>query len=681
MISTVVYSEALDVEAWSGVITAPLADNLTIASVLLLTPHDALLADVQEAVERWKLPLFIAASATDDPVWNDHERCLKLPLSEYDKGRLVAAAHAYEIQVLPPFTRTVANFVEKCRSTFACPGHQGGECLRQHPAGARFKRLLGSGVFQVDIPHAAPELGNVLSHEGPVLEAEQLAASVFGADDTWFVLNGTSTANKVVASALLAAGDLVLMDRHNHKSVFLGALLQCGALPVYLDNVRDERGLLGGYRVGSLDEDHLRSRAADICKRRAFEPRPFRLAVVQQATSDGVVVSAKTLLSRIGHLCDYILFDGAWAGYEQFIPALAGLSPLDLQLTESFPGVIVTQSVHKQMSGLSQTSQIHKKDGHIKHLSRYCSWPIFNSAFMMHASTSPSYPLFMSLEVNAAILANGEGRRHWHRALTAAQLLRDQVAARCRFIQPLHFFLPNTPHEYHAQGASVIEPGLHYVDPCKVIFTTRAEFDIPACLVAQYLRDNDFTPEKTDFYTFTLLMTPSCDSAVLIKLVDALETFEKHFLAGSTALQVLPSLRPALDRYQGLTLTALSNNINRLYREHEIEHRQREIFSSTGMIKSRYSPYEANQRFITGSGRLQTLEHVVGRVAAEGVIPYPPGIMCIAPGERWTTTLADYLRAIEALLVQFPEFAPHVQGVHTVHKSDGSVAVEVFVFD
>ncbi|MFJ4349746.1 ornithine decarboxylase [Pseudomonas sp. NPDC089428] len=681
MIPTVVYSATLDVDAWEGVITAPLSGNLTLASVLLLTPLDALQADVREATERWNLPFFIVANPNDDSSWTNHERCLKLPLSEYDKGRLVAIAHAFEMQVLPPFTRTVANFVDKRRPTFACPGHQGGDCLQQHPAGARFRRLLGSGVFHVDIPHAAPELGDVLCHEGPVLEAEQLAASVFGADDTWFVLNGTSTANKVVASALLAAGDLVLMDRNNHKSVFLGALLQCGALPVYLDNVRDERGLLGGYRAGSLGEDHLRTRVADICERRACEPRPFRLAVIQQATCDGVVVSAGALLARIGHLCDYILFDGAWAGYEPFVPALSSLSPLNLQLTESSPGIVVTQSVHKQMSGLSQASQIHKKDKHIGHLPSYCPWPVFNSAFMMHASTSPSYPLFMSLEVNAAMLADGEGERHWRRALTAAQLLRDQVVHRCRFIQPLNSSLPNTPHEYLAQGALPIEPGLHYVDPCKVIFTTRGEFDIPACVVAQYLRDSNFTPEKTDFYTFTLLMTPSSDSAELIKLVDALEAFETHFLAGTAVLQLLPSLRVAPDHYQGLTLAALSNHINRLYREHEVEHRQSEIFSSIGTVRTSCSPYEANQQFIRGMARLKPLEQVVGRVAAEGVIPYPPGIMCIAPGERWTNALVDYLRAVEALSVQFPEFAPHIQGVHAVHKTDDSVAFEVFVLD
>lgn len=660
MTPTIVFSAALDVDAWDGVLTAPFhsSASLALASALFLTPEDAQQSFVLEAVTRWRLPLFIASVGVNGLADGD-ERRLSVPLSGPDRARLMAAALTFEHQVLPPFTRAVSSFVDMRRPTFACPGHQGGACLQQHPAGARFRQLLGPEVFHVDVPHAAPELGDVLGHEGPVQEAEQLAARVFGADDTWFVLNGTSTANKVVASALLAAGDLVLMDRNNHKSVFLGALVQCGALPVYLDNVRDERGLLGGYRLGALDEGHLRSRVGQICERRAGEPRPFRLAVIQQAACDGVVVDAAAVLARIGHLCEYVLFDGAWAGYEPFVPALAKLSPLSVKLTSTSPGIVVTQSVHKQMSGLSQTSQIHKKDRHICHLRRYCSWPVFNAAFMQHASTSPSYPLFMSLEVNAAMLADGEGERHWRQALAAAQ----------------------ASLEYQAQGALPIEPGMHYIDPCKAIFTTRGQSEIPACIVGQYLRDCGFTPEKTDFFTLTLLMTPSSDSAALNRLVGALEDFEAHWLKGTAVLQLLPSLRAASASYQGLSIAELGERISTLYRTHKVELRQSEIFSAIGAAQGNCSPYQANQQFVRGEASLQRIGEVAGRVAAEGVIPYPPGIMCIAPGECWTATLVGYLQAVEDLSAQYPEFAPHIQGVHRISDADGSVSFGVFVLD
>ena len=66
-------------------------------------------------------------------------------------------------------------------------------------------------------------------------------------------------------------------------------------------------------------------------------------------------------MDKIGHLCDYILFDSAWVGYEQFIPMMADCSPLLLELNENDPGILVTQSSDKQQAGFPQTSQIHKK--------------------------------------------------------------------------------------------------------------------------------------------------------------------------------------------------------------------------------------------------------------------------------------------------------------------------------
>lgn len=107
------------------------------------------------------------------------------------------------------------------------------------------------------------------------------------------------------------------------------------------------------------------------------------------------------MIDTIGHLCDYILFDSAWVGYEGFIPMLKECSPLLLELDEHDPGIFVTQSVHKQQAGFSQTSQIHKKDDHIKGQKRHCNHKHLNNAFMLHASTSPFYPLFAALDVNA----------------------------------------------------------------------------------------------------------------------------------------------------------------------------------------------------------------------------------------------------------------------------------------
>lgn len=86
-------------------------------------------------------------------------------------------------------------------------------------------------------------------------------------------------------------------------------------------------------------------------------------------------------------------------------------SPLLLDLNENDPGIFVTQSVHKQQAGFPQTSQIHKKDTHIKGQKRFCNHKRFNNAYILHASTSPLYPLFAALEINAKIHEGASGRR------------------------------------------------------------------------------------------------------------------------------------------------------------------------------------------------------------------------------------------------------------------------------
>ena len=112
-------------------------------------------------------------------------------------------------------------------------------------------------------------------------------------------------------------------------------------------------------------------------------------------------------------------------------------SPLLLELGPDDPGILVTQSVHKQMAGFSQTSQIHKKDSHIRGQARYVNQKRFNNAFMMHASTSPFYPLFAALDVNAKIHAGEGGRALWRDCVMVGIEARKTVLRNCKYLRPL----------------------------------------------------------------------------------------------------------------------------------------------------------------------------------------------------------------------------------------------------
>lgn len=280
---------------------------------------------------------------------------------EFYGRQLETAASHYETQLRPPFFRALVDYVNQGNSAFDCPGHQGGEFFRRHPAGNQFVEYFGEMLFRSDLCNADVAMGDLLIHEGAPCIAQQHAAKVFNADKTYFVLNGTSSSNKVVLNALLTPGDLVLFDRNNHKSNHHGALLQAGATPVYLETARNPYGFIGGIDAHCFEESYLRELITEVAPQRAKEARPFRLAVIQLGTYDGTIYNARQVVDKIGHLCDYILFDSAWVGYEQFIPMMADCSPLLLDLNENDPGILVTQSVHKQQAGFPKLHKSIKK--------------------------------------------------------------------------------------------------------------------------------------------------------------------------------------------------------------------------------------------------------------------------------------------------------------------------------
>ena len=165
--------------------------------------------------------------------------------------------------------------------------------------------------------------------------------------------------------------------------------------------------------------------------------RPFRTALIQLGTYDGTITNAKQVVEKIGKLCDYIIFDSAWVGYEQFIPMMKECSPMLLELKDKDPGVLVIQSVHKQQAGFSQASQIHKKDKHIKGQERYCNHKRLNNAFMKHASTSPFYGIFLLLDVNAKMHEGEAGIKLWKECVEIGIETRKLVLKNCHYIRPL----------------------------------------------------------------------------------------------------------------------------------------------------------------------------------------------------------------------------------------------------
>src|SRR6188768_607126 len=354
--------------------------------------------------------------------------------------QIVASVVDYGMSLLPPFFGGMLAYDSAANVSFACPGHQGGQFYRKSPAGQLFYKYFGEQIFRNDLCNADVELGDLLIHVGAAVDAQRHAAQVFGADRTYFVLNGTSTSNKVVTQATLKKGDLVLFDRNNHKSLHQGALVKAGAIPIFLPTARNSFGMIGAVDWDAWDEKSLRDQIAahPMIKdpARAKSQRPFRMACIQLATYDGTVYNVRKVMEKIGHLCDYVLWDEAWIGYNAFHPLFEDHSPMRLTgLGPEMAGLFSTQSVHKQGAGFSQASQIHKRDEHIRGQRRFIEHTRFNESFLMNASTSPFYPLFASIEMNAKVHDGRAGEVLWDACIELGIEVRKKVREFARYYE------------------------------------------------------------------------------------------------------------------------------------------------------------------------------------------------------------------------------------------------------
>ena len=625
-------------------------------------------------------------------------------VSTADREKIIDLAKNYEQKMVPGFLTDLINFAQAKPISFTTPGHHNGQYYDKHPAGVVFNKFFGKNLMFADTSDTVPQLGDTMTHAGTPLDAEKLAAKTYHADKVYFCTNGTTSANSICASALLSEGDLVLFDRNNHKSLYNSALVMSGAKPVYISTDRNALGLIGEMDPDFLTEDKIRAEVAKVDPEKAKAKRPFRLAIVQAETYDGVFYDAKWIVDRIGKLCDYILFDCAWGGFEEFVPIMRHLSPLLLNLGPDDPGILVTQSLHKQQAGMAQASQILKKDSHIKGQKRYVDHKHFNHAYLKFVTSSYAYPLYASLTVNSYVTA-GEGNKKWW-----ADTLRMGIEWRQKLLKQSKLFKPLVPDNFAEiptadlmneakywnmsqdddwHGFRKMGSGEAMIDPLKITVKTPGidvknakyeETGIPGAVVAEFLMENHIIRAKNDLNSLLFLLTPGDSQEELDTLLDAFLKFEKYYDEDALVKDVLPFLYQEYpERYHGYTLKQLCQKMHEYYKENKTFVLQQELFAKPNMQNYQMTPAEADQLFKKDQTELVDLEDVVGRTAAEGALPYPPGVFIVAPGEKWGEIDQKYFEVLAHAIEKFPGFVPEIQGVYLEPQEDGSIKVQAEV--
>ena len=664
------------------------------------------------------IPVFLMTSrrtATDLPMKvleqvNDFIWLLE-DTSEFIGGRVVAAMNRYRETVLPPMFKALARFASVYEYSWHTPGHTGGTAFLKHIAGRAFFEFFGEELFRSDLSISVGELGSLLDHSGPIGEGEKYAAKVFGADRSYTVTNGSSTSNRVIMMASVTRGQIALCDRNCHKSVE-HAITLSGAIPTYLVPSRNGLGLIGPIHPQKLTVDAIRGAIADNpLGEKAKDSTPVH-AIITNSTYDGLCYNVLRVEELLGQSVDRLHFDEAWYGYARFNPiyegrfAMHGASNVP---DRSGPTIFATQSTHKLLAALSQASFIHVRDGR-----RPIPHNRFNEAFMMHASTSPQYAIIASNDVSAAMMDGTGGLTLTSESIGEAIAFRQMIARmRAELVDSGDWFFgvfqPDTVTvggrrvAFHdadpgqlAEDASawVLRPeedwhgfdGLEddycMLDPIKVSIMTpgmsaqgeMGEHGIPAAIVSAYLGAQGIVVEKTTDFTILFLFSFGITNGKWGTLVNALLNFKKDYDADRPLREVLPDLVAAdPSRYGAMGLKGLADEMFTAMAELKTTETMARGFSALPVPE--LTPVEAYEELVLDHVESLSLDEMASRVVATGVVPYPPGIPLLMPGENAGPSdgpFLAYLKALEAFDQRFPGFA---HDTHGVEVEDGNYRV------
>ncbi|MEU6785121.1 Orn/Lys/Arg decarboxylase N-terminal domain-containing protein [Nonomuraea angiospora] len=661
------------------------------------------------------LPVFLMTQEQELPLWvYEVIQGYVFPLEDTPRfiaGRIAYAAEQYAEHILPPFFGALRRLEDHHRYSWHTPAHAGGVAFLKSPVGRAFFDFYGERLLRTDLSISVTELGSPLDHTGPIGEAERNAARIFGADRTFFVVNGNSTANRIVGHHAIARDDTVLVDRNCHKSV-QHALAISGARPVYLVPERNGLGLAGPIPPAALEADAVRARVAA----HPLAAGAPAYAVITNSTYDGVCYDAVRVGELLGASVPRVHFDEAWFAYARFNPLYAGRYGMAIdERTLPGPGrptVFATQSTHKLLAALSQAAMLHVRPAERAPV----DYDAFNETYLMHASTSPLYPMIASLDVAAAMMDGPSGPFLTGEAIVEAVRFRQamvRLAARIRedgrrpdwffgVWQPRTVTDPRTGQSVSFaeadpallcaeprcwtleagaawHGFDGMSEGYGLLDPVKVTITCPGadavtgtlDWGIPARIVAAYLQRRGIVVEKTGDHTLLVLFSMGITKGKWGTLIDALTDFKNAYDDDLPLAEVLPGFGPP-----AVSLQKFCTLVHEKLRDSELGKLLDQVFTTLPEPVS--TPADCYQAMIRARTERVRLADLPGRVAAATVVVTPPGIPMLMPGEATGPAdgpLMAYLRALEDFDRAFPDLATEIHGAH--RDGDGRYRVEV----
>jgi len=675
------------------------------------TPPEALLNRIRARNKTIPVLLLTDRLATEDiptPVLRQiHETLWKTADTiEFLSGRIETHLVEYIKSVYPSFFGELVKYAEEYKYAWHTPGHMGGEGFLRSPAGVAMHKFFGENVFRADLSISVPELGSLLDHSGVVKDAESNSARVFGADYTYYVLNGTSNVNQIIWRSQLVRDDIAFVDRNCHKSLNY-AMVITEAYPVYIIPRRNKRGIIGPCRLSEFSEKSIRAKVADnklIPKE--LKGNEVKMSALTNSTYDGICYNVINIKKQLQKSVENLHFDEAWYAYARFHPIYKDhFGMADDSVNDNHPPIFVSQSTHKLLTAFSQASMLHIRNGtHVK-----VEPDEINESYMMHGSTSPQYSMIASLDVATKMMDDNGESMMGDIVLQAIQLRKkvQQIAKEMKE-QGRWFFemwqprkvdhdgviknFEDVPAEYLCQnqkpwvftsqdnwhGFEDMEDNYAMVDPIKLTFTTpginehgeMAEEGIPASIVTDYLIIHGIVCEKTDYYSFLLLNSLGTTKAKQGSLLAALLKFQELYDANAPLESALPELVKSYpETYKSVGLKDHCHAIHRYYKDHGMLDKMQAAFQV--IPEQAMKPADAYHHVVRKNVEYVELCDMKGRTPAVMMVPYPPGIPIMMGGEMMNdhaTPIFDYLMERQNFENLFPGYESDIHGVERIER-------------
>lgn len=474
-----------------------------------------------------------------------------------------------------PLLDAIRSLIDTHPAYFRIPGHR-----LERGISSRWTDRVGTEIFAYDVTET-PLTDDLHSPEGAILEAEALLAALYGADRSFFLVNGTTCGNEAMLLSAALAGEEVLLARNAHKSALMGLILS-GASPAYvMPEVLTAWGIQGGVTPEAV--------------RRAFEAHPECRALFLVSPSYYGLSSDLVQIAEICHANGALLLvDEAHGGHVYFhgaLPAGALAAGADM----------CVQSMHKVTGALTQSSVLHIKSHGIGEdiLARVAD------NLRLVQSTSPSYLLMASLDCARYELA-ARGEEMMRRALALAASARAAVCAlpgfRCM--------------DRNVTGVS----GIAGVDGTRLVISAKelglTGFALEALLFEKYA----VNVELADYENVLAIVTYANEEEELERLICACADISRAYAgqtgAGKTGQDVFLPF-PPLPRQAATPRQAYFARVQE-------------------------TPWQ----------------EAAGRVSAQLIAPYPPGIPVVYPGEEISREAWAYIDC-------FRKHGRHIHGLET----------------